>query len=555
MSNFKTKKIHNTPVKKIENPTETISDPGNTKKKTRKYIAIFLVILTCIFGINYVAQWIGGLKLWTAWDDSNWTPPVFEAIGNALTATPIKKWTTNILIVGIGWAGHQAGNLADSIMLASLDEAKNSVTMISIPRDLYVSYGTGNGAWKINTLYPIGLSQKEWITPLANKVSEITGQSIQHYIVVDFTAFRYVVNALGWVEVDVANDIYDAEYPDYNYGYTIFSLKKWLQNLNGETALRYARSRHSTSDMDRSRRQQQLISAIKSKALSAWVLTSPTKISDIIEATRSNINTDLTVSDIISIGANFANADKSDIHIYNLGNNCVSYTNCTIGSYLYNPSMAYFGWAWSLIPEWAKINRLSYYDRIREFVNFVFHFPGINTTEQPIVMVAGKSNQAYAKNLLMEMKKIGINYDENNAFKTATGEIERSYINVYWNEEFKVWINPESEIIQALKMLDMRIPVNIVTKNEFVTNDGPKIEIVLGKDYKNFFIFSKPVEYLPKIETPSISGSTLSWEKKQNNTTPAAVASPKKNTNSKEVVPEKTNNSPYKIMPGEWEEL
>jgi hypothetical protein len=59
-------------------------------------------------------------------------------------------------------------------------------------------------------------------------------------------------------------------------------------------------------------------------------------------------------------------------------------------------------------------------------------------------------------------------------------------------------------------MLDMRIPVNIVTKNEFVTNDGPKIEIVLGKDYKNFFIFSKPVEYLPKIETPSISGSTLS---------------------------------------------
>lgn len=56
MSNFKTKKIHTTPVKKIENPIETISDPGVTKKKTRKYIAIFLVILTCIFGINYVAQ-------------------------------------------------------------------------------------------------------------------------------------------------------------------------------------------------------------------------------------------------------------------------------------------------------------------------------------------------------------------------------------------------------------------------------------------------------------------------------------------------------------------
>lgn len=67
----------------------------------------------------------------------------------------------------------------------------------------------------------------------------------------------------------------------------------------------------------------------------------------------------------------------------------------------------------------------------------------------------------------MEMKKIGINFDANYAFKTATGEIEQSYINVYWNEEYGVGINPESEIIQAIKSLDMRIPVRIVQKNEF----------------------------------------------------------------------------------------
>ncbi len=103
--------------------------------------------------------------------------------------------------------------------------------------------------------------------------------------------------------------------------------------------------------MDRSHRQQQIINAIKTKALSAGIITNPSKISDIIEATRSNIDTDLTVSDIVSLGATFASVDQSQIHIYNLGSDCISYSVCSVGSYLYNPSMAYFGGAWSLIPE------------------------------------------------------------------------------------------------------------------------------------------------------------------------------------------------------------
>ena len=149
------------------------------------------------------------------------------------------------------------------------------------------------------------------------------------------------------------------------------------------------------------------------------------------------------------------------------------------------------------------------------------------------------------------MKKIGINFDANYAFKTATGEIEQSYINVYWNEEYGVGINPESEIIQAIKSLDMRIPIRIVEKNEYENTNWPKIEIVLWKDYKNYFLFSKPPEYLPKIDMPVSSGTTLSWEKK----------TPTKQEKSN-ITPTKTNiwnkeapASPYKVAPGEWEEL
>ncbi len=70
--------------------------------------------------------------------------------------------------------------------------------------------------------------------------------------------------------------------------------------------------------MDRSRRQQQIINAIKTKSLSAGVITSPTKISEILEATRKNINTDLTVADMVSIGSTFVDIEKSAIHVYNL---------------------------------------------------------------------------------------------------------------------------------------------------------------------------------------------------------------------------------------------
>jgi LCP family protein required for cell wall assembly len=551
MSQFKTKKLNHTTTSTIQNPVVANITTTDPKRKIRRIIAGFLIVLALVFGVNYAVQGIGNIRVGTAWDGTSWVPPIFQSSG---VVAPVGQWVTNILIAGIGGRDHDGGSLTDSIMLASFDEDHRSVTMISIPRDLYVSYGKWAWAGKINTLYPIGLGQKEGISLLASKVSEITGQSIQHYMVIDFTAFRYVVNALDGIDVDVEKNLYDNEYPDYNYGYTVFSVKQWLQKFDGETALRYARSRHSTSDIDRSHRQQQIINAIKTKALSAGIITSPTKVSNIIDATRKNIDTDMTVSDIVSLGVSFASIEKSAIHVYNLGIDCLSYSVCSVGSYLYNPSMAYFGGAWSIIPEWARINNLSYYDRIHRFVDFVFRFPGIHTVIQPIVVVHTATSLAYSKNLLMEMRKIGINYDTSHALKASTGSIDHSHINMYWNSKYHIGIDPESTIVAALKTLDMRIPVNIVTSNEYVMDDGPKIEIVLGADYKQYFTFAYPVSYLPKIEIPSASGTTVSWEK---NKTPIQPTKTNQTQSSGSEITPKKNTSPIPTLPnpGEWENL
>jgi polyisoprenyl-teichoic acid--peptidoglycan teichoic acid transferase len=122
----------------------------------------------------------------------------------------------------------------------------------------------------------MGKSEDQGINYLAAKVSEITGQSINHYLVVDFRGFQKIVDVLGGVEVDVPHDLIDRMYPvDGQDRYTTLIIRMGLQHFDGSTALKYARSRHSTSDFDRSERQQAIIKAIKEKALSAGFLTNP----------------------------------------------------------------------------------------------------------------------------------------------------------------------------------------------------------------------------------------------------------------------------------------
>lgn len=111
-------------------------------------------------------------------------------------------------------------------MLASLNNDDKRVTLLSIPRDLYVAYPLEKGAGKINSLYELGINNKVGIKYLADKVSEITGQQIDHYVVIDFSGFKNIIDTLGGVQVDVPEDLIDTEYPDDNWGYETLIVRK-----------------------------------------------------------------------------------------------------------------------------------------------------------------------------------------------------------------------------------------------------------------------------------------------------------------------------------------
>ena len=415
--------------------------------------------------------------------------------------------TTNILIAWIGGKWHDGADLTDSIMLASLDSERHTVTLLSIPRDLYVAYPKGKWSGKINSLYDIWKRDSVGITYLADKVSEITWQVIDHYMVIDFTGFKDIINILGWVSIDVPMDLVDREYPDENWWYTTFSVKKWIQILDGDTALKYARSRHSTSDFDRSSRQQLIIKWVKEKASDLGIITSPGKIAEVYKSIISHLDTDLSIAGMADIALAFSSIQGEDIDIVSLSDYCLSLLKCVPGSYLYAPSRDLFGWSAVVIPENAQSNKLSYYIDIQRFVDLTFRFPGLRESPRDIVIVTDPTMRKRGQELGMGLAKLGFPLSIEKTLTVSSGAIEKSHVNIYWNSSLSVGIDPSSPPIEALKYLEEWLPYVIVEQNEYITTSGPKIEIVIWKDGGSYLKDIKFVYYIPAPPK-----STTSWE-------------------------------------------
>ena len=560
MSNFKTHKI--APAKKTQKvpPEKDTIQPIKTRNLRKWIIGTLIGMASIIF--------VGNVALRAVWNISlsgmNWWEvfsPIISLWGSG--AVEQIEWTKNILIAGIGGAGHDGSLLTDSIMLASINSDDGFVTLVSIPRDLFVAYPSWYGvAGKINALYSIGVSNKVGIKLLAEKVSEITGQSIDEYAVIDFTGFKSIVDALDGIEIDVPKDLVDREYPNNNWWYEVFSVKAGLQIFNGERALKYARSRHSTSDFDRSERQQLIIKWLKEKAFSLGLFTNPKKIGELFDAVVSHLDTSMTLWEVTDIALRLKDIEGKNINIYNLSNECVGNT-CTAGAYLYTPSREYFGWASVLIPENASASKLSYYEDIRRFTGFIFRYPDIRIEKYPISIVAGKWKSQQARNIIMTLWKLGLNFDDKKTLFESTGSIATSHINIYWNEEMEIGIDKDAVVTQALKYLEEKIPYSTVLRNEYVTTEGPRIEIVVGNDIGSYFTFAKPAYYLPYLP-PSSTGSeessqtdktTISGESKSSNTTaPKKTQTPtvkntKPNSNTVDLTPT------ISVTPWEWEEF
>jgi LCP family protein required for cell wall assembly len=315
---------------------------------------------------------------------------------------------------------------------------------------------------KINEVYQRSLKNstpEEAMKVLAGKVTEITGEPVDRYLNINFSGFKKFVDVLGGIEIDVPEDIVDMEYPDNNWGYQTFRIKKGFQALNGDTALKYVRSRHSTSDFDRSLRQQLVLKAIKDKLFSIDALTSPTKLSNLYSAVADNIKTNLQLDEIIDLALFAKDLNSSKMLSFNLNDGCFqSVSFCKVGGFLYSPLRDLFGGMAVLLPEGATVNNISEYSVIRKFANFIYNYPELFTENQEITLVNATRFTGIANNLAMELKKYGFNVPDKDSVSSTKDPFAQSGIWYVWNPESKVGIAPTSATIRALQLF-LNIPI------------------------------------------------------------------------------------------------
>lgn len=264
-----------------------------------------------------------------AWLLSNYSNniPIIQNLNpiqaNKVVDRPAKE---TVLLLGKGGENHDGGDLTDTIMIGQILNTEKQINLISIPRDFLVFDEKGYYS-KINSVYRHTLNQgkteAEAIKVLQDKITEITGIKFDYYAEIDFAGFVKIVDTIGGVEVDVTESIDDPYYPGPNYSYQRFVLPAGIQTLNGETALKYARSRYTSvgGDLDRSRRQQQILGNLKNKVFSLNPILDAPKLLSMFGIARETIKTDLSLTDMKNFYDTYQDSKDYTMKSLVIGNN------------------------------------------------------------------------------------------------------------------------------------------------------------------------------------------------------------------------------------------
>lgn len=413
-----------------------------------------------------------------------------NAKADPIDETPEKL---NILLIGRGGGNHDAPDLTDTLILASINAKQDSISLLSIPRDLYVNYPTGKNTGKINQIYQTYkyLWEPQAIGKLQEKITDITGQEIDYYVNVDFDGFEKIIDILGGVEVTLEENFVDNSYPTENFGYTTFMLKKWTWTLDGETALKYARSRYSTSDFDRSLRQQEILSSLKNKVMSLGYFKDNKKIRELYWAIQENIETDIDVATLIKLAVAFKTQWEQQLISFNLNDSCFAWSPvCEKWGFLYTPDRNLFGWQSVLLVEESNISSLSNYDVLETYMSLIFDFPEIYTQPVPINIYNTTKVPLLATTFSNVLKKYWFFLPE----EGALGNIKEKNF-----EKSILYYNGIDKNNTTLVLLEKYLWFEVEeTELPLYSGESVRIEIILGDDFEE-------IEYLKERENLEIN--------------------------------------------------
>ena len=354
--------------------------------KTKKFVKenkTLVIIFISLFIFEII---VGSLYLYLIKNNKEKTNQHISQEESIITnSEPITDEEFNILLLGMGGEGHSGGTLSDSITLININPEVKKTNIISIPRDLWVPIPTDWNSEtynKINSSYAIGIDDsvrypnkktefrgKLGGGNLSKYVTEkVTGISIDYFIAIDFSSFVEIIDILGGIEVNVEKPFDDYFYPvkglenetcgfsaekiaevhqkysgfelekQFTCRYEHLSLKKGKQNMDGETALKFVRSRHSDQyggDFARSERQHEVLEALKERILSKNILG---KGNEILEKLNNSVTTDININLLKETLEPLGNITQYQInHIYITEENVLTSSKSSSGQYILQP--------------------------------------------------------------------------------------------------------------------------------------------------------------------------------------------------------------------------
>lgn len=459
----------------MRSETNFTTKPINNKKSKWKKVLLGLAL---IVSLSLIGLLVTAGYFVSTFDKSSDTNNVATTIINNsynLFSTELSQDennSTRILLLGNGGGNHDAPDLTDTIIIANINYEKNTISLLSLPRDLYIRTQSGYKQ-KVNKLYYDFLNTDktnlEALEEVKQSISNIIGMDIHYVARIDFQGFEKVVDFFGGIEVTLDEKFYDPAYPrDDQTGYTTFSLPEGTQTLDGKTALKFARSRHSSSDFDRSKRQHIVINAVRDKIMNFDVDISINKIGGLINSIKDSYDTDLSIAEIIQVFRKVRN--------FTILSKIIHDDPLNEGGFLYTPPKEDFDGAFILLPNHGNPSKIFEYSNIAAYAKLIFLFPEYYINPMPINIENGTYRSGIATNLS--------NYLERNGIKTSKIQnaeerpVETTTLITQNTAEGKTL----AEIFKSIQP-DLYV--------EYTNNPLEEAKFIIGNDYK----FSPPSTY------------------------------------------------------------
>ena len=432
-------------------------------RKNKRLKIFFWTITILIIGI---VSWIGttGIIAFQNITTKNDTDgPSFFKTGQTIDPTSLTEGGSRINTLIIG--ADSAAGLTDTLQIYSIDPINNTLSIISVPRDLYVANPLG-GKSKINEVYNAGKKKCQidrncdkdidnGAVALKSVLKTVLNVDVHYFAKVDFQGFKNIIDSVGGVTIYVEKALSDPGFPcDYDPGTPCgYYQKAGTFNMNGTQALRYARCRNGNcgNDFGRAARQQQVIQAIKDKVLSLGVITNPQKVTNIISTLGTHFKTDMKLDEMIRIFKIIQGTDNTKTK------------NGILSNDTDDPLRSYNNGQYILIPKAGEND----WGGVHEYVLSIMPEPYIikEAANIAIVDASGKDLAEDVKEILENVGYTVVSIED--AAKTAS--------------QTNIWQNGDKPY--TFELLKKRTDGVKVTKIPSSSAIDPHIVLVIGTDY------------------------------------------------------------------------